>query len=69
MNWGKAVEELNSLQELNLLKKGLECLVPILKCMVEWSKDLHVKPHSQTALGQEKPKEQETNKTKHIDVK
>ncbi len=27
--------------------KGLECLVCILKCMVEWSKDLYVNPHIQ----------------------
>lgn len=25
--------------------KGLECLVAILKCMVEWSKDIYVNPH------------------------
>ncbi|XP_048451650.1 brefeldin A-inhibited guanine nucleotide-exchange protein 1-like [Rhincodon typus] len=38
-------------QELSLRKKGLECLVSILKCMVEWSKDLYVNPNSQTSLG------------------
>ena len=27
--------------------KGLECLVAILKCMVEWSRDIYVNPHSQ----------------------
>ena len=32
--------------------KGLECLVSILKCMVEWSKDLYVNPHSQSNLSQ-----------------
>jgi len=32
--------------------KGLECLVSVLKCMVEWSKDLYVNPHSQSNLGQ-----------------
>lgn len=32
-------------------KKGLECLVSILKCMVEWSKDQYVNPNSQTTLG------------------
>ena len=31
--------------------KGLECLVSILKCMVEWSKDLYVNPHLQSNLG------------------
>ncbi len=29
--------------------KGLECLVSILKCMVEWSKDLYTNPHSYKA--------------------
>ncbi len=38
-------------QELTLRKKGLECLVSILKCMVEWSKDQYVNPNSQTSLG------------------
>uniref|UniRef100_A0A8C2DMK6 ADP-ribosylation factor guanine nucleotide-exchange factor 1 (brefeldin A-inhibited) n=1 Tax=Cyprinus carpio TaxID=7962 RepID=A0A8C2DMK6_CYPCA len=52
-------------QELTLRKKGLECLVSILKCMVEWSKDQYVNPNSQTSLGQEKPTEQETNESKH----
>jgi len=32
--------------------KGLECLVSVLKCMVEWSKDLYINPHSQSNLGQ-----------------
>uniref|UniRef100_A0A8C4PVL8 ADP ribosylation factor guanine nucleotide exchange factor 2 n=1 Tax=Equus asinus asinus TaxID=83772 RepID=A0A8C4PVL8_EQUAS len=40
------------LQELSLRKKGLECLVSILKCMVEWSKDLYVNPNHQTSLGE-----------------
>ena len=39
-------------QELTLRKKGLECLVSILKCMVEWSKDQYVNPNSQTSLGE-----------------
>uniref|UniRef100_A0A8C2SG23 SEC7 domain-containing protein n=1 Tax=Capra hircus TaxID=9925 RepID=A0A8C2SG23_CAPHI len=47
------------LQELSLRKKGLECLVSILKCMVEWSKDLYVNPNHQTSLGQERPMDQE----------
>lgn len=41
------------LQELSLRKKGLECLVSILKCMVEWSKDLYVNPNLQTNLGED----------------
>jgi len=39
------------LQELSLRKKGLECLVSVLKCMVEWSKDLYVNPNLQANLG------------------
>lgn len=39
------------LQELSLRKKGLECLVSILKCMVEWSKDMYVNPNLQANLG------------------
>ncbi|XP_039610544.1 brefeldin A-inhibited guanine nucleotide-exchange protein 1 isoform X1 [Polypterus senegalus] len=64
---GRAGHELGMtpVQELSLRKKGLECLVSILKCMVEWSKDQYVNPNSQTSLGQEKPPEQETNEMKH----
>ncbi|XP_073439955.1 brefeldin A-inhibited guanine nucleotide-exchange protein 1 isoform X2 [Dendrobates tinctorius] len=64
---GRGSQELgmSNVQELSLRKKGLECLVSILKCMVEWSKDLYVNPNSQTTLGQEKPIEQETNESKH----
>ena len=32
--------------------KGLECLVCILKCMVEWSKDLYGNPHLQAQVSQ-----------------
>ncbi|EAT34779.1 AAEL013012-PA, partial [Aedes aegypti] len=35
-------------QEKSMRIRGLECLVSILKCMVEWSKDLYVNPNSQT---------------------
>ncbi|XP_043545177.1 brefeldin A-inhibited guanine nucleotide-exchange protein 1 isoform X3 [Chiloscyllium plagiosum] len=55
-------------QELSLRKKGLECLVSILKCMVEWSKDLYVNPNSQTSLGQEKTSEQDSNENKYPDT-
>nr|XP_023856242.1 brefeldin A-inhibited guanine nucleotide-exchange protein 1 [Salvelinus alpinus] len=50
---GRAGHELGTtpIQELTLRKKGLECLVSILKCMVEWSKDQYVNPNSQTSLG------------------
>ncbi|XP_076868997.1 brefeldin A-inhibited guanine nucleotide-exchange protein 1 isoform X2 [Brachyhypopomus gauderio] len=63
---GRAGHELGTtpLQELTLRKKGLECLVSILKCMVEWSRDQYVNPNSQTSLGQEKPSEQETSDSK-----
>ncbi|CAB1326107.1 unnamed protein product [Coregonus sp. 'balchen'] len=50
-------------QELSLRKKGLECLVSLLKCMVEWSNDQYVNPNSQTSLGQEKPVEQEPSES------
>ena len=36
--------------------KGLECLVNILKCMVEWSKDLYVNPHAKAAAAASKAK-------------
>uniref|UniRef100_A0A8C3LKR8 ADP ribosylation factor guanine nucleotide exchange factor 1 n=1 Tax=Chrysolophus pictus TaxID=9089 RepID=A0A8C3LKR8_CHRPC len=64
---GRGSQELgmSNVQELSLRKKGLECLVSILKCMVEWSKDQYVNPNSQTTLGQEKPTEQDSNETKH----
>lgn len=31
--------------------KSLHCLVSILRCMVEWSKDLYVNPHLMSNLG------------------
>ena len=40
-------------QEKSMRVKGLECLVDILKCMVEWTKDLYVNPNQQSNLGQE----------------
>lgn len=39
-------------QEKSMRIKGLECLVSILKCMVEWSKDLYINPNLQTTLGE-----------------
>uniref|UniRef100_A0A8C5TMT2 ADP ribosylation factor guanine nucleotide exchange factor 2 n=1 Tax=Malurus cyaneus samueli TaxID=2593467 RepID=A0A8C5TMT2_9PASS len=56
------------LQELSLRKKGLECLVSILKCMVEWSKDLYVNPNHQTSLGSYKPSEQELAEGKCLEA-
>ncbi|XP_066526560.1 brefeldin A-inhibited guanine nucleotide-exchange protein 2 [Hoplias malabaricus] len=63
---GRSGQELGMtlLQELSLRKKGLECLVSILKCMVEWSKDLYVNPNLQTNLGQERQAEGDGAETK-----
>ncbi|XP_024084043.1 brefeldin A-inhibited guanine nucleotide-exchange protein 1 isoform X3 [Cimex lectularius] len=47
-------------QEMSMRIKGLECLVSILKCMVEWSKDLYVNPNLNASLGLE-------TKTNHDD--
>ncbi|CAG2167672.1 unnamed protein product, partial [Oppiella nova] len=41
-------------QERSMRIKGLECLVSILKCMVEWSKDLYVNPNQLVNLGNER---------------
>uniref|UniRef100_A0A674C395 ARF guanine nucleotide exchange factor 2 n=1 Tax=Salmo trutta TaxID=8032 RepID=A0A674C395_SALTR len=51
---GRSGQELGMtpLQELSLRKKGLECLVSILKCMVEWSRDMYVNPNLQANLGE-----------------
>lgn len=38
--------------EKSMRIKGLECLVSILKCKVEWSKDLYMNPNLQTTLGE-----------------
>ena len=35
-------------QEKSMRIRGLECLVSILKCMVEWSRDLYVNPSIST---------------------
>ncbi|KAM4622378.1 brefeldin A-inhibited guanine nucleotide-exchange protein 2 [Discoglossus pictus] len=56
------------LQELSLRKKGLECLVSILKCMVEWSKDLYVNPNHQSSLGQEKTSDAESSESKTPEI-
>uniref|UniRef100_A0A3Q2XMN9 ARF guanine nucleotide exchange factor 2 n=1 Tax=Hippocampus comes TaxID=109280 RepID=A0A3Q2XMN9_HIPCM len=63
---GRSGQELGMtpLQELSLRKKGLECLVSILKCMVEWSKDMYVNPNLQANLGQDPPSESETSELK-----
>ncbi|CAN8006505.1 unnamed protein product [Ixodes pacificus] len=38
-------------QEKSMRVKGLECLVSVLKCMLEWSKDLYANPGSAAAAG------------------
>ncbi|XP_013083903.2 brefeldin A-inhibited guanine nucleotide-exchange protein 1-like isoform X2 [Biomphalaria glabrata] len=48
-------------QEKSMRIKGLQCLVSILKCMVEWSKDLYINPHSQSNLGQDSKPYTETD--------
>ncbi|XP_054153411.1 brefeldin A-inhibited guanine nucleotide-exchange protein 1-like [Oppia nitens] len=40
--------------ERNMRIKGLECLVSILKCMVEWSKDIYINPNQLVNFGHEK---------------
>jgi brefeldin A-inhibited guanine nucleotide-exchange protein len=49
MNIYRAGSNVNN--EYNLRIKGVECLVSILKCMVEWSQDLYVNPYLQSHLG------------------
>lgn len=40
-------------QEQTIRLKGLQCIVSVLKCMVEWSNDLYVNPHQlQSNLGE-----------------
>lgn len=46
-------------QEKSMRIRGLECLVSILKCMVEWSKDLYVNPNLQSTVGEQPPQEME----------
>lgn len=52
-------------QEKSMRIRGLECLVSILKCMVEWSKDLYVNPNLQSTVGEQQPtKEADTSSLK-----
>ncbi|CAH1224406.1 unnamed protein product [Diabrotica balteata] len=44
-------------QERAMKLRGLECLVSILKCMVEWSKDLYVNPNLQSTVGPRETRE------------
>ncbi|XP_073462877.1 brefeldin A-inhibited guanine nucleotide-exchange protein 2 isoform X1 [Aquarana catesbeiana] len=67
---GRSGHELgmSPLQEISLRKKGLECLVSILKCMVEWSKDIYINPNHQSNLGPEKPCDPETSENKTPEI-
>lgn len=47
----------NSNHQQMMRIKGLECLVSILKCMVEWSKDLYTDPNQLNCLSNNKTKE------------
>ncbi|XP_030763056.1 brefeldin A-inhibited guanine nucleotide-exchange protein 1 [Sitophilus oryzae] len=51
---GRHAQELGASpnQERTMKLRGLECLVSILKCMVEWSKDLYVNPNLQSTVGE-----------------
>ncbi|KAB0792741.1 hypothetical protein PPYR_14700 [Photinus pyralis] len=51
-------------QERSMKLRGLECLVSILKCMVEWSKDLYVNPNLQSTVGEQAPREPDTSSLK-----
>lgn len=42
-------------QEKSIRLKGLECLVSILKCMVEWSRELYLNPSSYVAINSDTP--------------
>merc|ERR1719233_1814294 len=66
---GRGAMELGAtqLQEKSMRIKGLECLVAILKCMVEWSRDIYVNPHSQSNLSSDhKSKEGEVDLNKSV---
>ncbi|XP_055916532.1 brefeldin A-inhibited guanine nucleotide-exchange protein 1 [Eupeodes corollae] len=51
----------NPLQEKSMRIRGLECLVSILKCMVEWSKDLYINPNTQSTISDSANKPQTNN--------
>lgn len=51
-------------QEKSMRIRGLECLVSILKCMVEWSKDLYVNPNTQSTVGEQPVKELDSTSLK-----
>lgn len=51
---GRHAQELGASpnQEKTMKLRGLECLVSLLKCMVEWSKDIYVNPNLQSTVGE-----------------
>lgn len=51
-------------QEKSMRIRGLECLVSILKCMVEWSKDLYVNPNLQSTVGEQTHRESDQSSLK-----
>lgn len=62
---GQAVDLSCSQIQLNSLRfKGLECLVSILKCMVEWTKDLYTNPNIQSNISIEK-KQKDSDSTNY----
>ena len=50
-------------QEKALRKKGLECIVSILRCMVEWTKDLYINPGQLSNLDSEPQENQGEGQT------
>lgn len=56
------------IEEKAMRVRGLECLVSVLKCMVEWSKDLYVNPNLQTTLGEPVAKSSNTTNDDAKDV-
>lgn len=50
------------MEEKAMRVRGLECLVSVLKCMVEWSKDLYINPNAQSSLGEPTSKRSSGNK-------
>ncbi|XP_066147847.1 brefeldin A-inhibited guanine nucleotide-exchange protein 1 isoform X2 [Euwallacea fornicatus] len=64
---GRHAQELGASpnQEKTMKLRGLECLVSILKCMVEWSKDLYVNPNLQSTVGEP----QESKETDNVSLK
>lgn len=54
------------MEEKAMRIRGLECLVSVLKCMVEWSKDLYVNPNLQTTLGEPPAKPANTYESNNL---